>query len=188
MFANVNVMLPDLGEGTKEATIKSVYVKVGDTVEEVGCLLHLKHLYQYDDLMEVFTDKLVAKIPSTATGVVTAVNYVDDDVAKVGHALITIDEVAEEGAKQAPQEVQAADTPVEAVQQANKVVDKATHSPPGNNSSRNSSAKALSTPAVRHLAKKEGININDVPGTGKAGRVTKTDILNFMNTGSAAPQ
>lgn len=93
MFANVNVMLPDLGEGTKEATIKSVYVKVGDTVEE------------YDDLMEVFTDKLVAKIPSTATGVVTAVNYVDDDVAKVGHALITIDEVAEEGAKQAPQEV-----------------------------------------------------------------------------------
>ena len=55
--------------------------------------------------MEVFPDKLVAKIPSTATGVVTAVNYVDDDVAKVGHALITIDEVAEEGAKQAPQEV-----------------------------------------------------------------------------------
>lgn len=36
MFANVNVMLPDLGEGTKEATVKSVYVKVGDTVEEVS--------------------------------------------------------------------------------------------------------------------------------------------------------
>lgn len=39
----------------------------------------------------------------------------------------------------------------------------------------------MSSPAVRFLAKKEGININDVPGTGKAGRVTKTDILNFMN-------
>jgi hypothetical protein len=36
MFANVNVMLPDLGEGTKEATIKQVYVKVGDRVEEVS--------------------------------------------------------------------------------------------------------------------------------------------------------
>jgi len=35
------------------------------------------------------------------------------------------------------------------------------------------------------MAKKEGININDVPGTGKHGRVTKTDILNFMNAGPA---
>jgi pyruvate/2-oxoglutarate dehydrogenase complex dihydrolipoamide acyltransferase (E2) component len=63
--------------------------------------------------MEVFTDKLVAKIPSTASGLVTAVNYEDDDVAKVGHPLITIDEEEEEGA-QAPQEV-VADTPVETI-------------------------------------------------------------------------
>lgn len=76
-------MLPDLGEGTKEATVKQVYVKVGDKVEE------------YDDLMEVFTDKLVAKIPSTASGVVTSVNYEDDDVAKVGHPLIVIEEEGE---------------------------------------------------------------------------------------------
>jgi len=83
MFGAVNVMLPDLGEGTKEATIKQVYVKVGDKVEE------------YDDLMEVFTDKLVAKIPSTASGVVTSVNYEDDDVAKVGHPLVVIEEEGE---------------------------------------------------------------------------------------------
>lgn len=41
----------------------------------------------------------------------------------------------------------------------------------------------MSTPAVRHLAKKEGIDINSVPGTGKNGRVTKTDILSFMKSG-----
>jgi pyruvate/2-oxoglutarate dehydrogenase complex dihydrolipoamide acyltransferase (E2) component len=41
----------------------------------------------------------------------------------------------------------------------------------------------LSTPAVRHLAKKSGININLVPGTGKSGRVTKTDIQNFIQSG-----
>ena len=41
----------------------------------------------------------------------------------------------------------------------------------------------MSTPAVRHLAKKEGIDINTVPGTGKNGRVTKGDILSFIKSG-----
>ena len=41
----------------------------------------------------------------------------------------------------------------------------------------------MSTPAVRHLAKTEGIDINTVPGTGKNGRVTKTDILSFIKSG-----
>lgn len=78
-FANVNVKLPDLGEGTKEATIKEWFIKVGDEVEE------------YQDLCEVFTDKLVAKIPSTASGKVTSIKFVNDDIAPVGHVLLTID-------------------------------------------------------------------------------------------------
>ena len=41
----------------------------------------------------------------------------------------------------------------------------------------------MSTPAVRHLAKKEGVDINQVPGTGKNGRVTKTDLLAFIKGG-----
>lgn len=46
---------------------------------------------EFDDLVEVYTDKLVAKIPSTADGVVTAIEYGEDDVCQVGHALLTID-------------------------------------------------------------------------------------------------
>ena len=41
-------------------------------------------------------------------------------------------------------------------------------------------SKALSTPAVRHFAKKNGLDINTIPGTGKGGRVTKEDVINFM--------
>ena len=78
-FATMKVKLPDLGEGTKEATVKEWYVKVGDTVAE------------FDDLVEVYTDKLVAKIPSTADGVVTAIEYQEDDVCLVGHALLSIE-------------------------------------------------------------------------------------------------
>ena len=51
----------------------------------------------------MFTDKLVAKIPSTATGVVTEINFGDDDIAPVGHVLLKI-ESTEEG----EEEVQAA--------------------------------------------------------------------------------
>jgi len=49
-------------------------------------------------------------------------------------------------------------------------------------------AKSLSTPDVRYYAKTEGININQVSGTGKNGRVTKTDILNFMNASTSEPE
>jgi len=70
--------LPDLGEGTKEATVKTWFVKPGDRVEE------------FDDLVEVFTDKLVAKIPSTVTGIVQEINFEEDDVCLVGHSLLKI--------------------------------------------------------------------------------------------------
>jgi pyruvate/2-oxoglutarate dehydrogenase complex dihydrolipoamide acyltransferase (E2) component len=48
----------------------------------------------------------------------------------------------------------------------------------------NSSTKALSTPAVRFMAKKDGIDINLVPGTGKNGRVSKSDLIAYMEGAS----
>ena len=57
--------------------------------------------------------------------------------------------------------------------------DKVATAPPGK-----LSGKALSTPAVRFMAKKEGVDISRVPGTGKNGRVTKADLLAFIKGGS----
>eukprot|EP00355_Strombidium_rassoulzadegani_P006760 CAMPEP_0168627944 /NCGR_PEP_ID=MMETSP0449_2-20121227/11572_1 /TAXON_ID=1082188 /ORGANISM="Strombidium rassoulzadegani, Strain ras09" /LENGTH=130 /DNA_ID=CAMNT_0008670313 /DNA_START=132 /DNA_END=524 /DNA_ORIENTATION=+ len=75
----VSIDLPDLGEGTKEATIKEWYVEPGTKVNE------------FDDLVEVFTDKLVAKIPSTCTGIVKDIKFQTDDVCLVGHSLLSIE-------------------------------------------------------------------------------------------------
>lgn len=75
----VKIKLPDLGEGTKEATIKEWFVKEGQEIKE------------YDDLCEVFTDKLVAKIPSTHDGIVKRINFQTDDICGVGHALMEIE-------------------------------------------------------------------------------------------------
>lgn len=71
--------MPDLGEGTKEATIKEWFVKEGDTIAE------------FDDICEVFTDKLVAKIPSTADGVIKKIHFNEDEVALVGSSLAEIE-------------------------------------------------------------------------------------------------
>ena len=103
--------------------------------------------------------------------------------------ILTIDEEgdgsAEAAAEPATQVQAAATEPVAThVPTQNQVKDKTATAPPGNYSTDESTrTKALSTPAVRHLAKKENIDINQVPGSGKNGRVTKEDILNFIKSG-----
>ena len=90
----IEVALPDLGEGTKEATIKEWYVKPGSTVSEVS--VTCSQIEKFDDLVEVYTDKLVAKIPSTCDGIVKEISYEIDEICLVGHSLLKIE--VEEGA------------------------------------------------------------------------------------------
>lgn len=84
------------------------------------------------------TDKLVAKIPSTATGIITAVNFGDDEVCKVGHTLISIEEEGDEPAAAVPatQPESVADMLLQAAPVAApvaaKTVDKSLTAPPGN--------------------------------------------------------
>ena len=73
------------------------------------------------------TDKLVAKIPSTATGVITAVNFGDDEVCKVGHTLISIEEEGEQAPETVAEPVAQQAAPVAAA-----AVDKSLTAPPGN--------------------------------------------------------
>ena len=88
----VKIKLPDLGEGTKEATIKEWFVKEGSVVKEVRVYSISNHGLQYDDICEVFTDKLVAKIPSTHDGIVKKINYKAEDICLVGHALVELEQ------------------------------------------------------------------------------------------------
>ena len=133
-------------------------------------------------MCEVFTDKLVAKIPSTATGKIVALNYEVDDMPQTGHVLLQI-ETKDDELEAAEQDLgSSADQSSEpaAVKPSGKTVtDKVATAPPGK-----LSGKALSTPAVRFMAKKEGVDLGQVPGTGKNGRVTKGDLLAFIKGGS----
>lgn len=154
-FGTVNIQLPDLGEGTKEATIKEFFVKVGDKVEE------------FDDLCEVFTDKMAAPIPSSVSGVVTKIHYDIDDVCQVGHTLIEIDS---EDADPDHEDNNAAEA--SPVQQ--EVVE-----------GEMSEAKRVS-PSGALFSMRENVDWTKVPTTNRFGIVHKYDIEKYLKEGGAA--
>lgn len=127
------------------------------------------------------TDKATAEIPSTHDGVVRKLHFNIDDVCLVGHALVDIevDDAAQVMGTHPNQKIY--DAPHGDHQahtfQPQKQVDKAATASPGK-------SKALATPAVRHLAKKHHLDLTQVPASGKDGRVTKEDVLNFISGGA----
>jgi 2-oxoisovalerate dehydrogenase E2 component (dihydrolipoyl transacylase) len=132
----------------------------------------------------VFTDKLVAKIPSTPDGVIKSIKYQNDEICPVGKALIEI-EVEEAGS---------VSTPEPPVKETKKAVESSSSSSSEETGTvgrtklsaaiNSSNEKVLATPAVRSIAKRNSIDLKQVPATGKDGRVMKEDILAFIEAGS----
>ena len=138
---------------------------------------------QYDDICEVFTDKLVAKIPSTHDGVIKSIKYKNDEICPVGQALIEI-EVNETGAGVSP-ELPKETKKLTAAESSSSSEETGTVGRTKLSAAINSSnEKVLATPAVRSIAKRNSIDLKQVPATGKDGRVMKEDILAFIDGGT----
>ena len=120
---------------------------------------------QFDNICEVQSDKASVTITSKYDGVVTKLYYEVDDIAQTGDPLVDV-EIA--GSDADPEPV--ATTPEEE-SEAPKV--------------RN--VKVLATPAVRRIAMEYGVNLADITGTGKEGRVLKEDILSHTSTKTPVP-
>ncbi len=168
-------ILPDIGEGVVEGEVVRWHVKPGDVVKED------------QTLVEIMTDKATVQIPSPKAGKIAKLNYKEGEVAKVGKALLEIDTGAggaAEAPAPAPAEVPAAPRaekpegtamPVEAQAAPLPVVETLVAS--------NGAREVLATPAVRKLARDEGVDINKVPGTGPYGRITREDVLRAASAG-----
>jgi pyruvate dehydrogenase E2 component (dihydrolipoamide acetyltransferase) len=140
---------PDVGEGITEGEIVRWLVKEGDEVKAD------------EALAEIETDKAVVEMPSPYAGTVLKLHFKEKDLIKVGQVLVTIGEKGEAVPEAAPSPAgMPAARPVAPVQAA----------APGRTS------EVLATPKVRALAKELGIDINAVPGTGPAGRITEEDV------------
>jgi 2-oxoisovalerate dehydrogenase E2 component (dihydrolipoyl transacylase) len=126
---------------------------------------------------------LVAKIPSTHDGIIKSIKYKNDEICPVGKALIEI-EVEEDGAAATPATPAPAETKKAAESSSSSSSseeDKKVGRTPLSAAIEESNSKALATPAVRHLAKKHGIDLSKVRASGKDGRVMKEDILAFID-------
>ena len=178
-LGTVQFKLADIGEGIAEVELMQWFVKEGDAIE------------QFQNLCEVQSDKATVEITSRYDGVVTKVHYEVGDLAKVGLPLVDIEVEGDVEEAPAPtptapkveREPVAAPTPSVVVEQAPQIV----HDAPVH--ARKPGDKLLATPAVRRLAKEHGVNLAEVPGTAKAGRISKGDLLLFIqNKGSHAVQ
>jgi pyruvate dehydrogenase E2 component (dihydrolipoamide acetyltransferase) len=170
---------PDIGEGLEEGTIVEWLVKKGQKVESGDLLVTME------------TDKVVAEIPSPKSGIISALFGKAGETINVGDALVEIEIEGIEG-EDAVKEVEKG-SDLEAVEEEGAGV-VGTLELAGSSAVLSGSAEGVSvaesegepvkkklraTPVSRAMAKDLGIDINDVTGTGPAGRVTKDDILHF---------
>lgn len=173
-MATVELTMPKMGESVMEGTVLSWLKNVGDTIEED------------ESILEVATDKVDTEIPSTHGGMIKEIFAQEGDVIAVGKAICSIETDGEARAP-APSTVQPAVQ--EVVKEAEQILETAlataTSNGRGNGVPRTSDSGRFYSPLVRSIATQENISVAEleaVAGSGMQGRVTKHDILAFVET------
>jgi 2-oxoisovalerate dehydrogenase E2 component (dihydrolipoyl transacylase) len=165
-------LLADIGEGITECQLIQWFVQPGARVEH------------FDKLCEVQSDKASVEITSPFDGVIKKLYYEPDDMAVTGKPLVDIDMDGEEAEEDVEKLGESEGKSVEHGMKTAGVGEKETQTetePKGRRGNGKGDFGSLSTPAVRHLTKELDVNISDVTGTGRDGRVTKEDVHRFVS-------
>src|SRR5512145_1085143 len=162
------VLVPLLGEGVEEVTVIKWLKKEGDSVNEL------------EPLLEVNTDKVDTEIPAPATGTVLKIMAEEGLPAKVGSVLAFIGKPGESV------DVSSDQVPGVKLQSVEKPVVKENVIPDAVHRTRD---LGFISPVVANIAAEHGVNLQDVAGTGLNGRITKNDVLDYVESGKqkAAP-
>ena len=163
--------LPDIGEGIHEGEIAKWMVAEGDEIKED------------DVLAEIQNDKAMVEIPSPVDGTVKKLHVGEGEVTTVGTVIVTIDDGSEDSG-----ESEEASGEEESSDEEEKDDSKEEDSQPEEASKDGSEEKeetsggrVIAMPSVRKFAREEDVDINQVTGSGKNGRVTKEDIEAFKS-------
>ena len=177
----LDVVMPQMGVSVSEGTITKWLKQVGETVEAD------------EGLLEISTDKVDTEVPSPGPGVLQEILVQEGETVEVGTKLATI---APEGAAAAPAEppppepatheaaaVSAAASSAETPAPATQPQPEPARAAAGNGAS--TDAKTFVSPVVAKIASEHGVDPAAIEGTGHGGRVTKKDILGFIESGGA---
>ncbi|GIP61699.1 lipoamide acyltransferase component of branched-chain alpha-keto acid dehydrogenase complex [Virgibacillus pantothenticus] len=148
------IKMPQLGESVTEGTVSSWLVQVGDEVNK------------YDPIAEVLTDKVNAEVPSSYSGTIKELVAKEGDTIEVGELMCYIDTGGE----------------AEAVEEERQLVSEKTEQEEAKPATDQSMKKRYS-PAVLRLAQEHDINLEQVTGTGKSGRITRKDVEKIIASG-----
>jgi pyruvate dehydrogenase E2 component (dihydrolipoyllysine-residue acetyltransferase) len=162
--------LPELAEGVTSATVTSLLVAVGDTIEAGQAVV------------EVETDKAAAEVPSPVGGTVTAIQAKEGATLNVGDLILVVDEAGAPAAAPKPepeppkQEPPPAKKAKPAEPKPKEPADKKPEVKAQSAKPLPKSSSVAAAPSVRRLARELGLDINTVEGTGPGGRVLEPDV------------
>ncbi|MFO7289402.1 2-oxoisovalerate dehydrogenase E2 component (dihydrolipoyl transacylase) [Planifilum fulgidum] len=152
-----DVTMPQLGESVTEGTITRWLKKPGDRIAK------------YEPLCEVATDKVNAEVPATISGTLLEIVAEEGATVEVGQLICRIEE---EGSTPSPQP-------------ENQGKDSAASSAAAPAGQGDQSMKRRYSPAVLRLAQEHGIDLEKIEGTGRGGRITRKDVLRYIESGKA---
>ncbi len=170
-MAKFELKLPKMGESVAEATITSWLKEVGDTIE------------MDEPVLEIATDKVDSEVPSEVDGKLVEKLFEVDDVVKVGQVIAIIEVDGDGDSVDADDEVEESEEAPETTNEVEETVEVAKSNASAESSENYSDSDRFYSPLVKNIAKEEGISaeeLENVEGTGKDGRVTKHDILSYV--------
>jgi 2-oxoglutarate dehydrogenase E2 component (dihydrolipoamide succinyltransferase) len=170
-MAIVELVMPKMGESITEATILKWHKQIGDTVK------------LDETVLEIATDKVDSEVPSTGAGVITEILFKENDVVAVGTVIAKISTEGSQSITSSP--APAATAAVSATPPVQPAAAPSTSSKPGV-----VTTNRFYSPLVLNIATQEGVGmaeLEQIPGTGNEGRVTKKDILNYIANRGSAP-
>ncbi len=175
-----DIIMPQMGESIVEGTITKWLKKPGDKVQ------------RDEPLFEISTDKVDAEIPAPASGVLQEIKVSEGTTVGVNTIVGTISSDGEAAAPAAKSV--AAATPAKAVlirkkkpePKAEQPAAQAISSPAAKTPPDQADEEARSSPLVRKIAREHGVSLSQISGSGLGGRITKQDILSFIENQSSA--
>jgi len=177
--ARVDIIMPQMGESIAEGTLSKWLKKVGDEVK------------RDEPIFEISTDKVDAEIPAPAAGVLAEIIVKEGETVAVQTVVARLE--TEKGAALGKTEAPAPTEKVTPQPTPAKQPERAASAPApavvashtGNGNSFEDRVRTKSSPLVRKIAAEHGVNIASLHGSGVAGRVTKRDILGFIESGAS---